>query len=158
MPSKTVLIIDDHAPFRTVARELLERRGFVVVAEDDGAATGFEAVAAVAPDAVVLDIHLGDGNGIDVCRALTEANPALVVLLISADTHHGQCVGECGAVGFVAKARLGSPDVVGLPRGGAAEGRAARTTGDQDSTSRSVGWMLRPPRCRGGQGDRGPSQ
>jgi CheY-like chemotaxis protein len=123
MPSQTVLIIDDYAPFRAVARELLERRGFVV-AEADGAATGFEAVAAVAPDAVVLDIHLGDGNGIDLCRALTEANPALVVLLVSADTHHGQCASECGAIAFVAKARLGSADVVGLLRGGAAEGRA----------------------------------
>jgi DNA-binding NarL/FixJ family response regulator len=47
-----VLIIDDHARFRAAARELLERRGFAVVAEADGATTGLEAAETVTPDAV----------------------------------------------------------------------------------------------------------
>jgi DNA-binding NarL/FixJ family response regulator len=87
----------------------------------------------------VLDVHLGDRNRIDVCRALTDANPALVVLLVSADAHHSQRASECGALGFVAKARLGSADVVGLLHRRAAEGRAARATRDQDSVSRRAG-------------------
>src|SRR3954465_6217472 len=101
-----VLIIDDHAPFRAAARELLERRGFVVVAEADGADAGLEAAEAgapaaggpgghVAPAAGVLDVQLPDGNGIDVCRALTEANSQLVVLLVSADPHNGRWAGDC---------------------------------------------------------------
>src|SRR3954447_5738497 len=98
-----VLIIDDHAPFRAAARELLERRGFTVVGEADGAQAGLEAASAVAPDAVVLDVQLPDGNGIDVCRALTEANPALTVLLVSADEHPSRSADECGAVAFLAK-------------------------------------------------------
>src|SRR4051794_13455003 len=120
MPSQPqrVLIIDDHAPFRAAARELLERRGFAVVAEADGAKAGLEAVEALAPDAVVLDIQLPDGSGIDVCRALTAANPALVVLLVSADAHRGRWANDCGAVAFVPKARLASADLVGLLRGG----------------------------------------
>jgi CheY-like chemotaxis protein len=72
---RRVLIVDDHAGFRAVARELLERRGFAVVAEADGAKAGLQAAQAVAPDAVVLDVHLPDGDGIDVCRTLTEAHP-----------------------------------------------------------------------------------
>src|SRR4051794_39452115 len=70
-----VLLIDDHAPFRAAARELLERRGFAVVAEAEGARAGLAAAQAVAPDAVVLDVQLPDGNGIDVCRALTQPTP-----------------------------------------------------------------------------------
>src|SRR3954453_17642608 len=121
MPSQPqrVLIIDDHAPFRAAARELLERRGFAVVAEADGAKAGLEAVEALAPDAVVLDIQLPDGSGIDVCRALTAANPALVVLLVSADAQYGRWAGDCGAVAFLPKARLASADLVGLLRGDA---------------------------------------
>ena len=109
-----VLIIDDHASFRAAVRDLLERRGFSVVAEADGATSGLEAAATVRPDAVMLDIHLPDGNGIDVCRVLTEANAALVVLLVSADPDHGRWASDCGARAFLPKARLWSADLVGL--------------------------------------------
>jgi DNA-binding NarL/FixJ family response regulator len=124
-----VLIIDDHGPCRAVVRELLERRGFAVVAEADGAKAGLEAAEAAAPDAVVLDVHLGDGNGIEVCRALTEANPALAVLLVSADAHDGRWVSDCGAVAFLPKIRLASADLGELLRAGADEDLAGRATG-----------------------------
>ena len=119
-----VLIIDDHAPFRAAARELLERRGFTVVGEADGAKAGLEAAEAVTPEAVVLDIELPDGNGVEVCRTLTEANPALAVLLVSADEHRGRSADDCGAVAFLPKQRLVSADLGGLLRRGA-DGRPA---------------------------------
>src|SRR4051794_25559198 len=124
-----VLIIDDHTSFRAVTRELLERRGFAVVAEADGARAGFAAAAAVAPDAVVLDVNLRDGNGIDVCRALTELNPAIAVLLISADPRNGRWANNCGALAFIPKARLASADLGGL----------LGAEPDQDLTSRATG-------------------
>ena len=43
---KRVLIVDDHEPFRAVARELLERAGFVVAGEAGDAAEALAAVAA----------------------------------------------------------------------------------------------------------------
>jgi two-component system nitrate/nitrite response regulator NarL len=114
-----VLIIDDHAPFRSVARELLERRGFVVVAEAEGAASGLVAAERVAPEAVLLDLGLQDGNGFDVCRALTRSNPELAVLLVSIDEplHRRAEFRACGARGFLLKSRLASVDLVGLFRG-----------------------------------------
>src|SRR4051794_2728583 len=126
---RRVLIIDDHAAFRAAARELLEQRGFAVVAEADGAKTGLEAAERVAPDAVVLDINMPDGNGIDVCRALTKANPGLVVLLLSADAQNGRWATDCGAAAFLPKARLASADLVGLLHSGADEDLADRATG-----------------------------
>jgi|SRR4051794_16573280 DNA-binding NarL/FixJ family response regulator len=120
-----VVIIDDHPEFRAAARELLERRGFTVVGDAGGAKAGIEAVENVAPDAVLLDIQLPDGNGIDVCRTLTTANPELVVLLVSADAQGGRWASDCGAVGFVPKARLATADLTGLLGGGdEASGRA----------------------------------
>ena len=124
-----VLIIDDYSPFREVARELLERRGFVVAGEADGAKAGLEAAAAVAPDAVVLDVQLRDGNGIDVCRVLTKDNPALAVLLVSTDPLHGRWASDCGAVAFLPKNRLASADLGALLRGDADEDLADRSTG-----------------------------
>jgi DNA-binding NarL/FixJ family response regulator len=124
-----VLLIDDHAPFRAAARELLERRGFAVVAEAEGAKAGLAAAQAVAPDAVVLDVQLPDGNGIDVCRALTQAHSGLVVLLVSADPRQGRWACDCGALAFVPKARLAAADFVGLLRGGADEDLAGRALG-----------------------------
>src|SRR3954449_12391989 len=128
-PPQRVLIIDDHPSFRAAVRELLERRGFAVVAEAEGAEAGLAAAQAVAPDAVVLDVQLPDGNGIDVCRALTQAHSGLVVLLVSADPRQGRWAGKCGAVAFVPKARLASADLVGLLRGSADEDLAGRAIG-----------------------------
>src|SRR3954468_12786857 len=44
-------------------------------------------------DALVLDVPLPDGTGIDDCRSLTAATPAVVVLQVLADAYHGR-VGE----------------------------------------------------------------
>ena len=111
-----VLIIDDHAPFRSAARELLERRGFAVVGEADGAAAGLEAAERVGPEAVLLDLRLRDGNGFDVCQRLTRDDPELAVLLVSVDEPDRRLahVRRCGARGFVLKSRLASADLVAL--------------------------------------------
>src|SRR5438128_208139 len=124
-----VVIVDDHGSFRAVARELLESHGFAVVGEAESARAAFEAVADVAPDAVVLDVNLPDGNGIEVCRALTQANPELAVLLVSAEADNGRWAVDCGAIGFVSKSKLGSADLVGLLGGDGAEELSDRRTG-----------------------------
>jgi DNA-binding NarL/FixJ family response regulator len=111
-----VLIIDDHPQFRSVARELLEQRGLAVVAEADSAASGLETAERVAPEAVLLDLRLPDGNGFDVCHALTRRDPELAVLLVSADEPHGHPARtrDCGARGFLLKSRLATADLIAL--------------------------------------------
>jgi CheY-like chemotaxis protein len=107
-PPVRVLIVDDSAPFRTAARELLRRRGYVVVGEAGNATEAIEAAELLAPDAVLLDLHLPDGCGFEVSAVLTGARPELAVLLISADDSpppDGR-VEACGARGFVPKSCL----------------------------------------------------
>ena len=113
MPSTRVLIVDDQPVFRRVARDLLKARGYVVVAEADGADTAMEALRRLAPDAVLLDVCLGEESGYDVARALTGAAPDVAVLLVSADERWvcRESVRECGARGFVLKSRLVDADL-----------------------------------------------
>jgi DNA-binding NarL/FixJ family response regulator len=100
-----VLIVDDHDGFRARARRLLDAEGFAVVGE---AADGAEALAAVdllAPDLVLLDLHLPDQTGWDVACSITARPHAPAVVMTS--TRDAEDVveraRECGARGFVPK-------------------------------------------------------
>jgi DNA-binding NarL/FixJ family response regulator len=107
-PPVRVLIVDDSAPFRTAAGELLRRRGHVVVGEADNATEAIDAAKLLAPDAVLLDLHLPDGCGFELSAVLTRARPELAVLLTSADDSPppDRRVEACGARGFVPKCCL----------------------------------------------------
>jgi DNA-binding NarL/FixJ family response regulator len=98
-----VLIVDDSVHFRQAARSLLERRGYRVVGEVSRADDAVDAIAGLAPDAVLLDVLLPDGSGFGVCATITSAQPAPAVLLVSSEDF-GPCFAlaeECGARGFV---------------------------------------------------------
>jgi DNA-binding NarL/FixJ family response regulator len=91
---------------------LVERRGYAVVAEAACAAAALDAVERFQPDAVLLDVRLGDDDGFEVCRRLTRARPWLAVLLASTGEYE-QCdelVASSGARGFVSKTRLVDTD------------------------------------------------
>ena len=108
-----VLIVDDHPSFRDMARRVLALRGYLVAGEADSAASAIAAAERLAPDAVLLDVRLGDGSGFDVSCALTQACPGLAVLLVSS-VDYRRCAGllrDCGARGFVLKSALGSADL-----------------------------------------------
>ena len=71
---KRVLIVDDHVPFRAVARELLERAGYIVTGEAGDAAEALAAIAAEAPDVVLLDVQLPDQDGFAVATAVAASH------------------------------------------------------------------------------------
>lgn len=103
-----VVIVDDSAPFRRAASELLTRRGFAVVGEATSAESAIKTVERLAPDALLLDINLPDGCGFEVATRLTDALPDLAVLLTSADDRAASdlAVEACGARGFAPKCCL----------------------------------------------------
>jgi CheY-like chemotaxis protein len=103
-----VLIVDDSAPFRRAARELLHRRGYVVVGEAGTAAEARYAVERVTLDALLVDVGLPDGCGFELAAALTRAQPTLAVLLMSADDPPAatERLRASGAQGFVLKSCL----------------------------------------------------
>jgi DNA-binding NarL/FixJ family response regulator len=104
---KRVLIVDDHEPFRAVARELLEGAGYTVAGEAADAAEALAAVAADAPDAVLLDVQLPDRDGFSVAAALAAADGPAVVLISSREADdYGRRIALCGARGFIPKSKL----------------------------------------------------
>jgi DNA-binding NarL/FixJ family response regulator len=112
----SVLIVDDHPSFRASARMLLEAEGFTVVGEAEDGMSGLEAVAALHPDVVLLDVHLPDINGFDVAARLTAngASPA-VVLTSSRDVEDlGSLAGRDGVRGFIPKSELSGPALEAL--------------------------------------------
>lgn len=79
-----VLVVDDQPPFRAAARAVLKRIAeFDLVGE---AASGEEAVAMsaeLAPDLVLMDINMGEMNGIEATRRVRSASPDTLVFLVS---------------------------------------------------------------------------
>ena len=110
-----VLIVDDHQPFRAVARELLERAGYVVSGEAADAAEALDAVAADAPDAVLLDVQLPDRDGFAVAMEVAAGNGPAVILISSRQADdYGRRVEACGARGFLSKSKLSAAALAAL--------------------------------------------
>ena len=109
---RRVLIVDDAQDMRTLMSRLLSQRGFDVVAAVESSALAIEAVERLVPDAVLLDVHLPDGDGFDLASRLVKAHPGIRILLTSARADAGfHARAELvGAKGFVAKAELGRVD------------------------------------------------
>ncbi len=117
--ARRVLIVDDHAEFRALARAMLERGGFEVVGEVvDGAGT-LTAVARMRPEVVLLDVQLPDGNGFDIARALCEGEDSPIVVMVSTRdvSDFGGRLERSGARGFIAKSRLSGPALAELVSG-----------------------------------------
>jgi two-component system, response regulator RegA len=101
---KSLLIVDDDAPFRQRLAQAMEKRGFVVVAAE-GVAAGIEAARARAPAYAVVDLKLGDGNGLEVVKALREVrtDTRIVVLTGYANIATAVAAVKTGAVDYLAK-------------------------------------------------------
>ena len=78
-----VLIVDDHALVREGIRQALATPDFDVVGEGQGATDGLERAKSLAPDVVVLDVSLADGNGLRVAEQLHREVPATRILMLS---------------------------------------------------------------------------
>jgi DNA-binding NarL/FixJ family response regulator len=105
---RTVLLVDDHAGFRELARTLLEDVGYAVVGEAVDGASAMLAARRLHPDCVLLDVQLPDRDGYAVAACLAAEHPPPRVVLTSMDAAEaaGSLLRGCGAVGFVPKAAL----------------------------------------------------
>jgi DNA-binding NarL/FixJ family response regulator len=103
-----VLIVDDHAPFRSLARRLLVAGGFQVVGEAVDGASALAASRDLAPDVVLLDVQLPDLDGFSVADALAAGHDAPAVVLVSSRgrVDYGSRIDASTARGFIAKADL----------------------------------------------------
>jgi CheY-like chemotaxis protein len=104
----TALIVDDHPSFRRFARKLLESAGYVVVGDAEDGASAIDAVVALRPDVVLLDVMLPDMTGFDVAKALVDRSERPLVVLTSSRSASdlGALVRSEHAKGFISKRDL----------------------------------------------------
>ena len=76
----TIVNVDDNEPARYARSRILTKAGFQVQEASKGK-EALELIAVVRPDVVLLDVHLPDANGIEICRQL-KANPENASLLV----------------------------------------------------------------------------
>ncbi len=102
MPQR-ILLVDDDPHIRELLAFALAKAGYDCREAGDGEAA-LAAVAAAAPDLVVLDINMPRLNGLDVCRRLRAQGELPVLFLSSRDDEVDRIVGiELGADDYVVK-------------------------------------------------------
>jgi two-component system, NtrC family, response regulator AtoC len=102
--NEQILVVDDDDAIRWALREALQSWGFPSVE----AATAAEAVKqfkADGPAAVLLDIDLPDGSGLDVLREIKNDDPEAIVIMITGNVQIENTISALrgGAYDFIAK-------------------------------------------------------
>lgn len=89
MPDSTspirILIAEDDLPARALVVEVLTSLGHQVVAEVGSGREAIDRAAEVTPDAVLLDVHMPDGSGVEAATQITAAHPHTAVVLFTGD-------------------------------------------------------------------------
>jgi two-component system, NarL family, nitrate/nitrite response regulator NarL len=101
------LIVDDSDEFLASAARLLEAQGLTVVACAKSSGEALKLAEDLAPDVVLVDVELGDEDGVELAQALEARAPSTRAILISA--HELEDLGLlANGVQFLPKARLGA--------------------------------------------------
>lgn len=79
----TILIIDDEAKLRSLLARLLKLEGYMVYEAGD-LKTGTHLLATTAPDVILCDVKLPDGNGVDFVAELKQKSPVPEIILLTA--------------------------------------------------------------------------
>ncbi len=86
-PSNQVLVVDDEPVSLELARFVLEKNGFNVVGAES-AATARRLMESCDPALILMDVHLGDANGLHLVRTLREHSACrdVPVIVVTADS------------------------------------------------------------------------
>jgi len=102
--NEQILVVDDDQMIRWTLREALQSWGFATV-EASLAAEAVKQFLAELPAAVLLDIDLPDGSGLDVLREIKREHPEAIVIMITGNVQVDNTISALrgGAYDFIAK-------------------------------------------------------
>ena len=106
----SVLVVDDQAPFRAVARTVVAvSHGFEVIGEAESGEAAVDAAADMHPSVVLMDINLPGMSGIEATRRILDERPDTVVILLSTYDERSlpADAATCGAARYVHKEDFG---------------------------------------------------
>lgn len=101
-----VFLVDDHEIVRRGVAQLVDAEpDLEVVGEAGTVKQAVGRIAATRPDVAILDVRLPDGNGIDLCRKIRSAHPAVHCLILTGydDDQALRAAVLAGASGYVLK-------------------------------------------------------
>jgi DNA-binding response OmpR family regulator len=101
---KCIYILEDNDDIRELIDILLTEENYEVYGYPTVKSFKKEMVEG-RPDLIILDVMLGDGNGIEVCDELksNQVTHDIPVLMMSAHARMGDIYKNCDAEGFIAK-------------------------------------------------------
>ena len=117
MTKTTVLVVDDSLTMRSIVSAMLQSDPEIEVVGTAGdPLQAREAIKALNPDVVTLDIEMPNMNGLDFLEKIMRLRP-MPVIMISTLTQHG-------AESSIRALELGAFDCVGKPAGGVSAAEA----------------------------------
>jgi len=101
---RTLLIVDDDKPFLQRLARAMETRGFTVRTAES-VADGLMQLEIASPAFAVVDLRLGDGNGLDVISALKARRPDARAIVLTGYGNIATAVNavKLGAVDYLSK-------------------------------------------------------
>ena len=102
--NKSLLIVDDDNPFRERLARAMEKKGFEVI-QAEGVQKGIDTVKAKKPGFAVVDLRLGDGNGLEVVKQIQTSNPDSRIIMLTGYGNIPTAVAAIkeGAIDYLAK-------------------------------------------------------
>lgn len=103
VPAFSVWIVDDTPAVLLLASHALAKAGWLVTEFEDLHSARTALASMAAPDAIVLDVHLPDGCGLDEVRVFAAAGSAVMVVSNLAGEEQRQRALASGALDILAK-------------------------------------------------------
>ena len=110
---RSLLIVEDDKPFLERLSRAMETRGFTVTS-CDSVSDGLAQIGKAAPAFAVVDLRLGDGNGLDVVSALKRKRPEARAIVLTGYGNIATAVTavKMGAVDYSCSKPADADDVV----------------------------------------------
>ena len=104
LADKSLLIVDDDNTFRERLSRAMEKKGFLV-SQAEGVKKGIECVYEKKPAFAVVDLRLGDGNGLEVVKEIQSSNSKSRVVMLTGYGNIPTAVAAIkqGAIDYLAK-------------------------------------------------------
>ncbi len=104
MTDRSLMIVEDDKPFLERLSRAMETRGFTVTS-CESASDGLAQISRAAPAFAVVDLRLGDGNGLDVVSALKRQRPDARAIVLTGYGNIATAVTavKMGAVDYLSK-------------------------------------------------------
>ncbi len=101
--NERILVVDDEPKIVKLARDYLERSGYMVLTAGDGR-TALSIARSEKPDMVVLDLNLPALDGLDLCRTLRRESDVPIIMLTARIDETDRLIGlELGADDYITK-------------------------------------------------------